>query len=303
MSEFKTQTESYQVTKPTSPTVLLCSPKYFDVVYKINPWMRPAEWHEDLQHLSNEAKAGWRVMRDQFAGFGWQVKEVEPQPGLPDMVFTANAAIVLDGKALMAKFKFKERQGEEQFFCKKFEELKTEGLINQIGFFPEGIKQEGAGDCVWDATRNYFWTGRGPRSDKEASKYISDFFGVETVPIELVTDDYYHSDISINPLSGGHLMFYPGAFSEASCKVIRERVEPELLIEVDQEDAQRFVLNAVNIGPKIALSGCSEKLEHKLTDFGYEVVKIPVGAFNFAGGSVWCLTLRLDLAQQKNGTA
>ena len=37
-------------------------------------------------------------------------------PGLPDMVFPANAAVVLNGRAIVARFRHYERQGEERHF-------------------------------------------------------------------------------------------------------------------------------------------------------------------------------------------
>jgi len=280
--------------KSLPPTLFACKPTYFDVNYKINPWMRPAEWQTSRQKLFETAIFGWQKMHDLFIHMDFLMELVEPQPGIPDMVFTANAAIVLDGKALLSRYRFAERQPEEAHFKRYFEQAKERGLIHEIASLPAGLKQEGAGDCVWDPTRRLFWAGYGPRSEKEATQFVGDYFGTEVVPLELATSEFYHLDVSLCALSGGHVMYYPGAFSEKSQAVLKERIGSNFAIEVDREDAELFALNAVNAGSRIVLADCSKKLEQKLKERGYEVFRVPVGVFNMAGGSVWCLALRLD---------
>jgi N-dimethylarginine dimethylaminohydrolase len=280
--------------KHLPPTLLSCRPAYFDVNYKINPWMRPAEWQTSRQKLLDTATFGWQKMHDLFIHMDFVMEGLEPEPGVPDLVFTANSAVVLDGKALLSRFRFAERQPEEVINKRYFERAKERGLIKEIASLPARLKQEGAGDCVWDKTRRLFWAGYGPRSDKEATQFIGDYFGTEVVQLELATSEFYHLDVSLCALGGGHVMYYPGAFSEKSQAVLKERIGANFAIEVDREDAELFALNAVAIGSRIVLADCSKKLEEKLKERGYEVFRVPVGVFNMAGGSVWCLALRLD---------
>ena len=110
----------------------------------------------------------WQRLHATLSGLGAKVELVPPQAGLPDLVFTANAAVVLDGKALLARFRHPERQREEPHFETAFSRLKERGLVTAIEKLPEGIVLEGAGDCVWDETRGLFWMGYGPRSDAAA---------------------------------------------------------------------------------------------------------------------------------------
>ena len=42
---------------------------------------------------------------------------VDPQPGLPDMVFTANAGLERNGTVLLSSFYHPERRGEEHYFA------------------------------------------------------------------------------------------------------------------------------------------------------------------------------------------
>ena len=211
------------------------------------------------------------------------------------MVFTANAAIVLDGKALLASFRYKERQPEEKHFAQYFHKAKEEGLLKAIQQFPAALFQEGAGDCIWDNHRQLFWTGYGPRSSKEAAAYIQEYYGKEVIALELLSSRFYHLDLSLSPLKYGDIIYYPDAFSTQCQKLIKERVPADKLITLNKEDAFNFVCNLVNINDKIILSQCSDKLKNILKEKGYSIMEIPVDKFALAGGSVCCLTLRLDL--------
>jgi N-dimethylarginine dimethylaminohydrolase len=90
------------------------------------------------------------------AALGAAIDFVDPEPNLPDLVFTANGAIVLDGKALLAHFRHPERQGEEPIFGAALCALRERAEIDTIIEMPEGVWLEGAGDCIWDAVRRQF---------------------------------------------------------------------------------------------------------------------------------------------------
>ena len=100
---------------------------------------------------------------------GAAVELIPAVPALPDLVFTANAALVLDGIALLAAFRHPQRQAEERHVAAAFRALQARRLIAEVIAMPDGLVLEGAGDCVWDATRQLFWMGHGPRSALAAS--------------------------------------------------------------------------------------------------------------------------------------
>jgi N-dimethylarginine dimethylaminohydrolase len=275
-------------------TLLMCRPDFFDVSYSINPWMHPSDWQSNATVLLQQAKNGWRAMEDTLKSLGVSVKLITPQPSLPDMVFTANAAIVLDGKVLLSRFRHKERQGEEKYFADFFNKLKEDGTVSEVQSFPKNIFQEGAGDCTWDSIRQIFWAGYGARSSKDAIPFIETYFNKPVVALQLATEEFYHIDVSLCPLSGGHVMYAPEAFTKESICIIQEHVARDKLIAVDPEDARNFALNSVNLQDKIILSGCSKKLENLLKEQGYSVIMTPVETFAMSGGSVFCMTLRLD---------
>lgn len=48
------------------------------------------------------------------------IEVIEPEPGLPDLVFTANAAVVLNRKAVLARFFYPERRREQPVIAASF---------------------------------------------------------------------------------------------------------------------------------------------------------------------------------------
>ncbi len=276
------------------PTIMMCKPVHFEVTYKINPWMTPDEWAENSLALALESSDGWDRLVETLGSLGANLLFVDPQPGLPDLVFTANAAIVMDGKALVARFRHPERQGEEPFYLAFLEALKAQGLLTQVEMTPESVCLEGAGDCVWDTQRNLFWMGYGQRSDQAAARAVGDFFGLETIPLELIDPRYYHMDTALVPLSGGEIVYYPGAFSAAGQAVVAERAGRHNLIAAPEEDAARLSVNLVNLDRDIVLATATDRFQSMIEERGYRLHKLPISSFSKSGGSAFCLTLRLD---------
>ena len=272
---------------------LMCRPEHFAVSYTINPWMDPKRWARDVgAHAAAERE--WGALYRKLIKLGAAIELLAPVPGLPDLVFTANAAIVLDGRALLAHFRHPERQREEAHFEAAFRALQARGLIDAVRKLPKNLMLEGAGDCVWDARRKLFWMGYGPRSDVSAARAVEDMFAQDVVTLELADPRFYHMDTALAPLPGGEVMYLPSAFTAAGRGVIRERVAPHERIEIAMEDGCRLAANAVALGNTLIMSGCSRRLRAELGERGYEIVTTPLSSFLRSGGSAFCLTLRLD---------
>lgn len=276
------------------PRFLMCRPQHFAVTYSINPWMDPAAWRESGEALHATAARQWQGLFRALGANGANIETVEPRDGLPDLVFTANSAVVLDGKALLARFRHPQRRDEEPVFAAAFRALRARRLIDEIATLPPGVALEGAGDCLWDPHRRMFWMGNGFRTDAAAREIVAAEFGVPCVALALADPSYYHLDTAFSPLPCGTVMYHPGAFTPDALVEIHARVAPEQRIELSPADAARFAANAVSFGRTILLSACSEALRAQLNDRDYKVVKTPLAAFLRSGGSACCLTLRLD---------
>lgn len=278
-----------------APHILMTDPEHFEVAYVINPWMRPAAWRSDPARNLAAARAAWQALATALRDAGARVEVVPGTPGLPDMVFPANAGIVLDRRALLSRFRCAERRPEEGHFRAAFHGLRQRGLLEEVAQLPEGIFQEGAGDCIWDAGRGYFWAGYGQRSLREAIPYVEAFFGRKAVALELVSPRFYHLDVCFCPLPGGEVLFHPGAFSPAALRAIQDRVPAELRIEATAEEADLLCLNAVAIGRTVVMARASARLHAVLAERGYRCVELDLSPFILSGGAAFCMTLRLDL--------
>ena len=263
--------------------ILMCPPDYFTVDYVINPWMAGNAGSMSLELATEQ----WQRLRDGISEHA-EVVTIDPQPDLPDMVFTANAGAVYGNKAVASHFMPKERRAEETYFKSWFREngFELSGLDEKIGF-------EGAGDCLHDRQGPWLWTGYGFRTEIEAHDTIRDFFDVEVVSIRLTDERFYHIDTCFCPLTDGFLMYHPPAFDHESRIAIESRIPPHKRIVVDTADAGNFACNAVNIGDQVFLNKASDPLKARLMLAGFKVHELELTEFLKAGGSAKCLTLKL----------
>jgi N-dimethylarginine dimethylaminohydrolase len=277
------------------PFFLMTDPGCFDVSYRINPWMDPKAWTAEQARAAEDASRG---LRDALVAAGAQVETIGAVRGLPDLVFPANAAVVLDGRVLLARFRHPERQREEGVFRAVFQRLKQRGIVHDIVDLPEGLFQEGAGDAIWDADRRLFWVGHGPRSAKGSASVIRRTFGQEVVALELATERFYHLDTCFCPLAGGKLLYYPAAFTPDAQATIRARVPQSQRIEASDEEAAAFCVNAVNLDARIVMARAPDSLRRKLRARGYALTEVALDPFILSGGAAYCMTLRLDRTSQ-----
>lgn len=281
-------------TSSPAPRYLMCPPDHFAVAYSINPWMDPKHWAEDATRSHRTAKRQWDDLASTLASAGACVHAMAAPSGVPDLVFTANAAVVLDGKALLARFRHDERRREEPINGAVFQQMYATGLLDELVRPPEDVVFEGAGDCIWDPARRLFWMGYGFRSDVRAAEFVEQTFAQRCIPIELADPRFYHLDTALCALPCGGLMHYPGAFTPLALEIIYAAVALQDRIALHEADACSFAANAVVVGRSIVMSRCSAKLRQTLAERGYTVLETPLDAFLQSGGSACCLTLRLD---------
>jgi lysine-ketoglutarate reductase/saccharopine dehydrogenase-like protein (TIGR00300 family) len=261
----------------------MCAPDHYDVDYVINPWMEGNIHKSSRDRAVEQWQKLYHVLKDRAL-----VDLVPPAKGWPDMVFTANAGLVLGDNVVLSRFFHKERQGEEPYFKEWFE---------QNGFtvyeLPKDLPFEGAGDALFDREGRWLWAGYGFRSELDSHPYIAGWLDTEVVSLRLIDERFYHLDTCFCPLTGGYLLYYPPAFDSYSNRVIEMRIPPEKRIVVEEPDAVCFACNAVNVNNTIVMNQVSDRLKQQLREVGFEVVETPLSEFLKAGGAAKCLTLRV----------
>jgi N-dimethylarginine dimethylaminohydrolase len=264
--------------------LLMCPPTHYAIAYDINPWMT-----RNVGTATCDAVRQWeRLVEVLHCAGDVQVECVEPGPGLPDLVFTANAALISGKLAIVSTFRHPERRREQGTF---------RAWLARNGFATTFLQQtsfEGAGDALFDRRRPLLYFGYGWRSERTAAAQLGETLGVRTLPLLLVDERFYHLDTALCPLSSGHVMAYMDAFSPHAQKQLRHAIEPEFLIELSLDDALDFACNAVELDGTVVLHHASNKLHRRLNAAGYRVFATDLSEFHKSGGSARCLTLRLE---------
>lgn len=263
-------------------TILMCKPTYFEVRYIINPWMTG-----NIGKVNHAlATRQWETLHDTIAQQA-RIKLIAPQPGLPDMVFTANAGLVTQNReVIVSTFRHAQRQGESQYFKKFFEDAQY-----QMKTIAADTVFEGAGDALFDA-RGELWLGSGMRSDVEAAMEISSALRVKINALVLIDPRWYHLDTAFCPLSDGYVLAYQKAFSPDSAINIRHKLGDKV-IWISDEDAMNFACNAVCLDHKVILYRASNELKKSLKRYNFNVIEIDVSEFLKSGGACKCMTLEI----------
>ncbi|MFO7028880.1 TIGR00300 family protein [Limnospira fusiformis CCALA 023] len=262
---------------------LMCPPDHYDVDYVINPWMEGNIHKSSYDRAVEQWQKLYHTIKDHAI-----VDLVQPEKGWPDMVFTANAGLVLDKTVVLSRFYHKERQGEEPYFKAWFE---SQGFT--VHELPKDLPFEGAGDALLDREGRYLWAGYGFRSELDSHSLLAEWLNIEVLSLRLMDDRFYHLDTCFCPLTGGYLLYYPPAFDSYSNRLIELRVPPEKRIAIDEPDAVNFACNAVNINQTVIMNKISDNLKSRLSEAGFNVVETPLTEFLKAGGAAKCLTLRV----------
>ncbi|MET9886727.1 dimethylargininase [Streptomyces sp. NPDC006430] len=263
---------------PSRRRYLMCEPRYFEVRYAINPWMN-ADVPVDL----NRARDQWRTLVRAYRDHGHTVETVAPVEGLPDMVFAANAALVLDGQVLGSSFHAPERRPESEAYGTWFKET-------GYHVHPAESICEGEGDLV--PVGRFVLAGTGFRTHRAAHREVQELFGRPVISLDLVDPRFYHLDTALFFLGGGtgegNIAYYPAAFSPGSREVLRT-LYPRAVIATE-EDALAFGLNSVSDGRNVFVAPQAHGLIDQLAGRGYVPVPVDLSEFRKAGGGIKCCT-------------
>lgn len=256
----------------------MCAPTHFDVTYAINPWMHP-----DQAVDRAVAVRQWNELRATYERLGHRVDLLDPAEHLPDMVFSANGAVIMDGRAYGASFAFPQRRPEAALHRQW---LATAGILDVRD--PAHVN-EGEGDFAVVGTT--ILAGTGFRTSTAAHQEAQEFFGRPVVSLTLVDPRFYHLDTALAVLDDATVAYYPPAFSLGSLGVLRTLFPDAVL--ADEADALVFGLNAVSDGRHVVLPVEAVGLTTQLRERGFDPVGVELSELLKAGGSVKCCTLEV----------
>jgi N-dimethylarginine dimethylaminohydrolase len=251
------------------------------VLYEINPWM-----HTEVSVEPDAASAQWARLVENLRAAGAEVVTIDPQPHVPDLVFTANAGLVSGDVFVPSHFRHPERQPETPVFAAWFEAAGYE-----VRRLPPDLGHEGAGDAL--PFRGTLLSGYRPRSDAAAASELTRLLGCPVRPVELVDPRLYHVDLTFCPLDDQHAICAPLGWDGYGRKVVDALVPEPLWLEDDE--ALAFCANSVVVGSNIVMPSVPPRVGRQLEAWGFSVVESRVDEFLKAGGGCRCLTLALDV--------
>lgn len=263
------------------PSFLMCPPDHYGVEYEINPWMSLRR-----NAVRETAKRQWDRLVEALESLpDVSVEFVRPHPGLPDMVFTANAGIVAGKRFISSRFRPPQRRDESPHYEKWFA-----GQGYEIAQLPDDVYFEGEGDAL--RVSDTWYEGYYFRSDARAHRALSELLGQEVLPLRLIDPRYYHLDTCFCPLTSDTAIIYPTAFDDYSLQALRERIPK--LIQVESEEAERFCCNAIVIGENVITAFGCPYLQANLKHRDFNVITLDFSEYIKAGGAAKCLVLKIS---------
>ena len=256
---------------------VMTAPTFFALEYAINPWMDTTA-AVDTHVAMNQ----WETLRQTYKELGHTVELVEPVAGLPDMVYAANGGLLLNGKAVVARFAYPQRAGESVAYAE---------WMARHGFDPAETRHvnEGQGDLL--AVGSIVLAGYGFRTERQAHAEIAALVGMPVVSLELVDPRFYHLDTALTVLDDTTIAYYPPAFSDEACAQLLE-LFPDA-IEVASADAYVLGLNAVSDGLNVVFPAAAMGFAGQLREAGFRPIGVDLSELLKGGGSIKCCTLEV----------
>lgn len=259
----------------------MCPPVHFDVLYAINPWMDPS-----VPTDTDVAVAQWQELRNTYERLGIVTHEIDAVEGLPDMVYAANGATVVDSIAYTASFRYPERQPEAAAYAE---------WLKRAGYTVVEATQVNEGEGDFLVVGDVILAGTGFRSTIASHRELSKVVKRDVVTLMLVRPEYYHLDTALAVLDArpGHeqIAYLPSAFAPASLAELEARY-PDAII-VDEEEAAMLALNVVSNGRDVVLPSRATRFAEALRERGFNPVGVDLSELLKGGGGVKCCTLAL----------
>jgi ornithine--oxo-acid transaminase len=264
--------------RPRPRHYLMTPPRHFAVEYAINPWMHP-----DIEVDVDLALRQWHELVAAYRRLGHQVDLLEPVPGLPDMVYAANGALVTPTATIAARFAYPQRAAEAQAYAR---------WLHDHGLGPVHTPlqtNEGEGDFL--VVGEVILAGTGFRTTPAAHAEVARLTGMEVITLDLVDPRYYHLDTALAVLDDHTVAYFPEAFSPVAQATLAT-LYPDAIL-ASEADAAVFGLNAVSDGRHVLLAAAATGLAAQLADRGFVPVPVELTELLKGGGSVKCCTLEL----------
>jgi N-dimethylarginine dimethylaminohydrolase len=266
--------------------VLVCPPKYFDVVDRKNPYMT-----RESPVDRAKARTQWKDFCSVLQQCGCEIETIEPVENLEDMVFAANQVFVGEkagyGKFIVpSRMVYESRQREVPYFTEWF---RSKGYrVLELDFGENYL--EGHGDLLWHPDGSRIYAGYGFRSTfGGVQKFAAAMsqMSIPVVPLHLQDPYCYHLDTCLCPLNNEAALVFVGAFSSDALAALHQSWKRVHLLNADE--AHGFMGNGIVVNGRYITPHLTSPLESILRQEGLTPLLADTSEFEKSGGSCSCM--------------
>ncbi len=287
-------------------TVLMSGADYFDDQSAINVLM-----NDQVPVNVAAATLEHKSIQQALESAGIKVIKIDPPKNCQDGVYTANWALVKDGKALMSRLP-NSRKPEEAY---ALEAIKNQGLEPII--LPAEIERfSGQGDAL--PCGDMVFTQSPFRTTKNAHKHLEqlgfsnvialqtkparNFFGMaKTNKVTGWPDSpTYDIDLALAVLkwpsttTKGLIAYCPDVFKSDSRKLLKNLDGIDKITVSKRETLGAFAPNLVSTGETVIMNSGAPEFQKNLEAHGLKTIALDLPELKKGGGSIRCTTLTLN---------
>ena len=258
--------------------LLVSDTRHYRVDYEINPYMCTA-----VQPDPGRAAVEHATIVKAHRAAGRTIRHISPAPECPDMVYTANAALVRGDRAVLG-CPPPQRASEIPYFRVWLQANGYEVLDAPYAF-------SGQGDAL--PCGDLLLAGHGQRTDRRMHAVLAEHLGYDIVALRTSGPQWYDLDLAVAVIHNPHTIAYcPAALDRASRGALHDLGLD--LIEVSIDEAAGLALNLVSDGTTVTMTTGAPRLAAQLREHGLQVVELDTTELGKGGGGVRCTALTLD---------
>ena len=274
---------------------LMCPPDYFQIDWAINPYM-----HLEDRVDETHAKQQYEQLVAKHTELGHELEFMPAQPGLADLIFTANGALVIGDKVMLGHPRPNERKPEIPFFKQALQQLG----YTHIETAPYDFS--GQGDALPVGNRLIFM-GNSWRTDPRMQQVLEQYFDRDVVSLATIRDldlpadaepnsRFYDIDIAMSVLGPNTIAYCPEAFELESRNRLEQVIKQYALIAypIPLSEALKGAMNLITDGvaamrPLVDAPVLAAAIKNaNLIDH-----QVDISELWKAGGGVRCTTLNI----------
>jgi N-dimethylarginine dimethylaminohydrolase len=278
--------------------VLMSGADFFDDHDAINAYMDD-HIPVDRQKAIDEHKR----IAESFCEADIEVVKTEAPENCQDGVYTANWALCVGNKAIMANLPNKRRPEEA------YAEKVLLGLDKNIIHLPKEFRFSGQGDAL--PCGKYLLVGTTYRTSPEVHPLLARETGLEVISVQTIPQldhsgnpvtnavtgwpdsFFYDLDLAVAIISPTLIAWCPEALDEESQRRIRALHDLDK-IEVTLEEAKNAsACNLVSTGETVIMGNKAPLLEAALQQHGLKVITVDVSELMKGGGFIRCTSLTI----------